>query len=134
MANRSRRSNHELKNSVGDSERIIRGRNLNPSRTTGREVSPLEHEAVMTRLLEKAAGELDRQVNTDTDLERVNVGTGRKTSTVRRSDVRDMIDHTLNDMDFRIQDKVEKTVVDFLKTVDVDYNKSFTKNVLKRAI
>lgn len=134
MTSRTRRSNPELENAVEDSKRIIRSRGVDQSRSTGGEVSPLEQEAVMTRLLEEAVGELDCQVNTDTEPERNNVGTGHKKSTVPCSDVCDRIEQALNGTDSRIQDIVEKTVLNFIKKVDVDHNKSFLKNDLRRAM
>lgn len=45
-----------------------------------------------------------------------------------------MIDQALDDMDLRVHETVEKSAVDLMETVDVGHNKSFMKNVRRRAM
>lgn len=77
---------------------------------------------------------MDRQGRTDLDSEKNKVGIGRRNPTVRRSDVRNMIDQAKDEMVLRIHDTAEKAVVDFMKTVDGAHNKRFMKNALRRAM
>lgn len=45
-----------------------------------------------------------------------------------------MIDQALDDMHTRIQETEERTVVDFMETIDEDHNKSIMKNALRHAM